>query len=63
MNATAKAARRKFNKLAKLNSDIDSGGIAGVAARRAKSVMNDSWTKRKSNNTKGFWDTTKARAS
>lgn len=59
--ATAKAYA-KFQKLAALNSDQDVGGHIGMAARRAKSKMNDSWVKRKSNNVSGFYDASKARA-
>ena len=58
----AKVIRKKFNKLAALNDDIDVGGHVGMSARRAKSTMNDSWTKRKSNNVAGFYDAGKARA-
>lgn len=54
-------ARKKFDKLSALNEDIDSGGFAGNAARKAKSKMNDSWSKRTSNNTTGFFDQKKAR--
>lgn len=57
----AKVMRRKFDKLAALNSDQDIGGHVGMAARKAKSMMNDSWTKRKSNNVAGFFDQQKAR--
>lgn len=54
-------ATKKFNKLAALNDDQDVGGHVGMAARRAKSKMNDTWTKRKSNNVAGFYDAGKAR--
>lgn len=39
-------ARRKFDKINALNADIDVGGIVGMAARRTKAKMADSWTKR-----------------
>jgi hypothetical protein len=55
-------AVRKFSVIAALNDDIDSGGTPALAARKAKSKMNDSWSKRTSNNTKGFFDQKKARA-
>lgn len=55
------AAQRKFDKLAALNADIDSGGFAGMGARRTKKAMQDSWVKRSSNNTHGFFDQKKAR--
>lgn len=54
-------ARAKFDKLASLNDDQDAGGHVGMAARRAKSKMNDSWRNRKSNNVAGFFDQKKAR--
>lgn len=57
-----KVARAKFDKLAHLNADQDIGGHIGMAARRAKTLMHDSWTKRKSNNVAGFYDQAKARA-
>lgn len=57
----AKVLRRKFNKLEALNADQDVGGHVGMAARKAKSMMNDSWVKRKSNNVAGFYDAGKAR--
>lgn len=54
-------ARKKFDKLAALNADQDIGGHVGMAARRAKSKMNDTWNKRSSTNTTGFFDQKKAR--
>lgn len=54
-------ARKKFDKLAALNADIDVGGHVGMAARRAKGGMSDSWHNRNSNNTRGFFDQKKAR--
>lgn len=57
-----KIARAKFDKLAALNADQDVGGHVGMSARRAKSMMNDTWTKRKSNNVAGFYDAAAARA-
>jgi hypothetical protein len=56
-----KVARAKFDKLAALNADQDVGGHIGMAARKAKSSMNDSWRNRKSNNVSGFYDQKKAR--
>jgi len=58
----AKQARKKFDKLSSLNADQDIGGHVGMAARKAKSMMNDTWMKRKSNNVTGFFDQKKARA-
>lgn len=57
----AKRARAKFDKLAALNADQDIGGHIGMAARKAKSMMTDSWVKRNSTNVKGFFDQQKAR--
>lgn len=56
------AAQRKFDKLAALNAEIDAGGFAGMGARRTKKAMQDSWVKRSSANTYGFFDQKKARA-
>lgn len=42
-------ARRKFDKINALNEDIDAGGHIGMAARRTKAKMADSWTKRTGN--------------
>lgn len=57
-----KVARAKFDKLASLNADVAVGGHIGMAARKAKTKMNDSWRNRTSNNVKGFFDAKKARA-
>ena len=57
-----KVARANFDKLASLNADMDVGGHIGMAARKAKTKMNDSWRNRTSNNVKGFYDSKKARA-
>ena len=56
-----KVARAKFDKLASLNADVDVGGHIGMAARKAKTKMNDSWRNRTSNNVRGFFDQKKAR--
>lgn len=56
-----KVARAKFDKLAALNADMAVGGHIGMAARKAKSRMSDSWRNRISNNTMGFFDQKKAR--
>lgn len=58
----AKRCAAKFKKLAALNADQDVGGHVGMSARRAKSMMNDTWTKRRSNNVAGFYDAGMARA-
>ncbi len=58
----AKVCAKKFKVIAALNADIDSGGDVGYAARKAKSKQHDSWSKRTSNNTAGFFDRKKARA-
>jgi len=60
-SALAKRCKAKFKKLAALNDDMDTGGHVGMAARKAKTMMNDSWVKRKSNNVSGFFDQKKAR--
>lgn len=57
-----KVARVKFDRLAALNADMDVGGHIGMAARKAKAKMNDTWRDRKSNNVAGFFDQKKARA-
>lgn len=54
-------ATKKFEKLAALNSDIDEGGHAGIAARKAKSKMNEAWFNRGAASTLGFFDQKKAR--
>lgn len=54
-------ATKKFDKLAALNADIEVGGHVGMAARRAKTKMNDSWFKRSNTNVAGFFDQKKAR--
>lgn len=56
-----KVARAKFDKLAALNADMAVGGHIGMAARKEKSRMSDSWRNRISNNTMGFFDQKKAR--
>lgn len=61
MMSKAKRCTAKFEKLAELNAAMDVGGHVGMAARRAKSKMNDSWSNRKSNNVAGFFDQKKAR--
>lgn len=58
----AKRCAAKFKKLAALNDDMDVGGHVGMAARKAKTMMNDTWSKRRSNNVSGFFDQKKARA-
>ena len=62
MSALARRCRAKFDKLAALNEAQDIGGHIGMAARRTKSNMNDSWVKRTSSNVAGFYDASKARA-
>ena len=62
MSALARRCRAKFDKLAALNAAQDIGGHIGMAARKVKTTMNDSWVKRKSNNVAGFYDASKARA-
>ena len=56
--AHIKRLQRQAAKVAELNQRIDSGDHA---ARKAKSMMNDTWVKRKSNNVAGFFDQKKAR--
>lgn len=53
-----KSAHKKFARLAKMNSLIDAG-VPGVT--KAKRKLADSWTKRQSNNTTGFYDPRKAK--
>lgn len=58
MSKAVQKAHRKFARLSKMNALIDAG-IPGVA--KAKRKLADSWTKRQSNNTTGFYDPKKAR--
>ena len=43
--ASIKGVTRKFDKITALNECIDSGGHIGMAARKDKRKMADSWTK------------------
>ena len=55
------ASQRKFDKLAALNSAVDEGGHAGIAARKVKSKMSEAWFNRGASSTLGFFDQKKAR--
>ena len=57
-----RAAHAKFAKIAGMNMALDAGGDAASGVAKAKRKMNDTWTKRVSNNVKGFYDPKKARA-
>lgn len=61
-SAMQKRARAKFDKLAALNADQDTGGHIGMAARRAKAKMSDVWLNRSTGSITGFFDQKKARA-
>lgn len=54
-------ATKKFAKLAQLNADQDVGGLIGMAAGKAKRMMNDTCDRRRSTNVTGFFDQKKAR--
>lgn len=58
MSKAVQKAYRKFARLSKMNSLIDAG-VPGIT--KAKRKLADSWTKRQSNNTTGFYDPKKAR--
>lgn len=57
-----KRCRAKFKKLARLNADIDEGGAAAGAARKAKARMPDSWVKRTTTNVQGYHKSKNAKA-
>lgn len=56
-----KAARKRFDRLESMNRVIDAGGDAASSIAKAKRKLNDTWTKRVSNNVAGFYDPKKAR--
>ena len=55
-------AYAKFARLKAMNTAIDEGGEAASSIAKAKRKLNDTWTKRVSNNVAGFYDPKKARA-
>ena len=55
-------ARRKFAALASMNRTIDAGGDEAAGVAKAKRKLNDTWSKRVSNNVTGFYDPKKAKA-
>ena len=61
MNKRVQRAYAKFARLAVMNAAIDAGGDAAVGVAKAKRKLSDTWTKRVSRNTKGFFDPKKAR--
>lgn len=62
MNKRVKRAYAKFAKIAVMNAAIDAGGTEAIGVAKAKRQLSDTWTKRVSRNTKGFFDPKKARA-
>lgn len=62
MSKKVERAYAKFARLKAMNTDIDAGGDAASGIAKAKRKLNDSWTKRQSNNVAGFYDPKKAKA-
>ena len=62
MNKRVQRAYAKFARLSEMNRALDAGGDAAVGVAKAKRKMNDTWSKRVSNNVAGFFDPKKARA-
>lgn len=56
------AAEHKFARIDALNADIIAGGHIGMAARKDKRKMADSWTKRSRNNPGDLHNRAAARA-
>lgn len=56
------AAEHKFARLGALNADIECGGHIGMAARKDKRKMADSWTRRSRNNPGDLHKRSEARA-
>ncbi len=57
MTKLAAQCYAKFKRLAVLNEQQDTGtDVERQAAGKAKRRLNDTWVKRKSNNTVGFWN-------
>ncbi|CCE60757.1 hypothetical protein tf_01 [Pseudomonas phage tf] len=54
---TEALAKAKAAKLQSLNNDIDNGGSAGLAAAKAKRVMNNKWYNRDNATSRGYYDT------
>lgn len=61
MSKKTDRAYSKFQRLAKLNAMQDAGGDEGMAARRVKRALADSWVKRTSNNHRGFYSAKSAK--
>lgn len=61
MSKATNKAWNKFKRIRAINEDIDEGGDVGIAARKMHRKLSDSWSKRNSNNTQGFFDRKKAR--
>lgn len=62
MKGATRRAVQKFAKIKALDDAIEIGGHIGMAARKEKRKMADSWTKRTSTNVRGFFDQAAARA-
>lgn len=62
MKGAVKRAKRYLNKVAALNEAIEIGGHIGMAARKAKRKLPDTWTKRASRNPGQLFDRAAARA-
>ena len=56
------AAQYKFSRLDALNQTIDAGGDEAAGVAKSKRKLNDTWSKRVSNNVTGFYDPKKAKA-
>lgn len=62
MKGAAKRAKSYFSKVAALNETIDIGGHIGMAARKDKRKMSDTWVKRNSTKPGQFFNRAEARA-
>lgn len=62
MNKKVARAHAKFVRLKAMNTAIDAGGDAAAGVAKQKRKLNDTWSKRVSNNVQGFYDPKKARA-
>lgn len=62
MKGATKRAKSYFSKVAALNADIEAGGHIGLAARKDKRKMADSWVKRNSTKPGQFFNRAAARA-
>ena len=56
-----KSAHKKFARLAAMNTAIDAGGSDAAGVAKAKRKLADSWTKRTSHISRGFYNEKEAR--